>query len=422
MTEGAKNGVIKILVVCVMLTFPAVTGAAEEDKKDTTGEVGMSKFAERETMLNLMPSLKISKKTSVKYSIMQQFEYIDNFNLSRKDIESRFASISSPGVSIKYSLGRSYLEGDYEYGFTYYMGHDYINRHNANVRVYHRPTRRLSMGLTDGFTISDRPEMQRDIDVKVPGETFSRNTLSGEIKYEINKRLRCGLDGGYSFFRFKNEPSDVSANMAEFNGGGVIDYVIGRRTTISGTYNLQEMLFRDTNEKNGYKHSIGLSYSDRARKTFNVNVFTNYNLAHYRDGEDINGFTAGTTLGFDPSRFTKFTLTYNYIFENSSRADYLVYRTHGIQGSLRHNITPRLMTNVNSSYDLRLYAPEYRVSGSGAGSDRMNSTIIFECGITYKLMKMVDIGATYNTNAKFSDFDDDSYFVNHYLLTIRAAF
>ncbi len=422
MTEGARNGVIKILVVCVMLTFPAVTGVAEEDKKDTAGEVGMSKFAGRETMLNLMPSLKIPKKTSVKYSIMQQFEYIDNFNLSQKDIESRFASISWPGVSIKYPLGRSYLEGNYEYGFTYYMGHDYINRHSANVKAYHRPTRRFSMGLTDSFTMSDRPEMQRDIDVKVAGETFDRNTLKGELKYEINKRLRCGLDGEYSFFRFKSEPSDVSANREEFNGGGVIDYVIERRTTISGTYNFSETLFRDTNEKDGYKHSIGLRYSDRTRKAFNVNVYTNYDLIHYRDGEDINGFTAGTTLGFDLSRFTKFILAYNYIFENSSRADYLAYRTHSIQGSLNHNITPRLMTNVNSSYDLRLYAPEYRVSGSGAGSNRMSGSIIFGCGITYKLMKMVDIGATYNTNAKFSDFDDDAYFVNHYLLTIRAAF
>lgn len=278
------------------------------------------------------------------------------------------------------------------------------------------------MGLTENFVRSDQPEQQPDIDVKAAGETFDRNTLAAEVQYEMNKRLRCGLRGGYSFFLFSNEPDDVAANRVEFNVGGIINYVLNSRTIAGIAYDFSDTAFKDISGKGSGKHSITLNYQYSVRKAFSVSAHAGYGLMYYREGEVITGASAGASLNFDISRLTTFSLNCDYSFDDSSREDYLAYRDYAIGGALRHNLTPRLAISAASSCSLWLYDTGYKVDNSGAGQDKMSSVIGFDCGINYKLTKMIDIGATYDTNAKFSDFGDDEYFVNHYLLTIRASF
>ena len=71
--------------------------------------------------------------------------------------------------------------------------------------------------------------------------------------------------------------------------------------------------------------------------------------------------------------------------------------------------------------------PELRESSassrsSGSRADRQSELIQFQCGLNYRLTKKIDIGATYNTSAKFSDFNNDAYFNNIYMATVRATF
>ena len=171
MRGDIKKKFIIVLVVSVILNFQLVTGEAKEEEKTEEEEI---EEVEEFTMLNIMPYLRIPKREFIRYSIIQKFEYLDNYYLSEHDRKGRFVSISSPAISIRYPRGRSYLEGDYNYAFTHYIDYDdYLHAHNANIKLYHRPTRRFSIGLTDNFIRNDRAEQEKDIDVKVPGKAFS---------------------------------------------------------------------------------------------------------------------------------------------------------------------------------------------------------------------------------------------------------
>ena len=404
----------------MILNFQLVTGEAKEEEK--TGEEEIEEVEEF-TMLNIMPYLRIPKREFIRYSIIQKFEYLDNYYLSKGDREDRFVSITSPSVSIRYPMQRFYLEGGYTYAFTYYTEDDeQLHAHNANIKLYHRPTRRFSIGLTDEFLRNDRAEQEEDIDVKVPGKTFNRNNLRAEAKYEISRRLRCGAQGSLSFTDFEERTTGALPNKTEFGSSGNIEYVIDKRTTAGVVYNFYTTLFEESDEKDSYKHTTHLTYSHRVLKAFTVNAHGGYDFISYESGEDVFGVSGGADLSFDISRLTKFTLGYNYKFEDSSREDYLVHRTHGFQARLRHNLTPRFVIGAVSFYNIWLYDSEHDISTTSAKSDKRSDVIGFGCDLNYKLTKIIDITATYNMNTKISDFSDDEYLSNHYLLTVRAAF
>ncbi|MDO8525675.1 MAG: outer membrane beta-barrel protein [Candidatus Omnitrophota bacterium] len=411
MKRKMKRGLITLLAVYMASSFLAAGAGAEES-------------IEEDTMLDIMPYLKIFKRTSVEFNITQQFQYMDNYYLSKtpRDGESRFGSVTSPSVSIKYPKGRSYLEGDYAYGLNYYIGDNIVNDQHAALKAYHRPTRRFSMGLAEDFIRSDQPNQQPDIDVKAGGGIFSRNTLRAEGKYEINRRLRCGATASYGFIDFTNEPADASANRNVFSGGGDIEYIIDPTAALAAVYNFNEALFTDTGKKDAREYSVSLRYSRRVTKAFNVIARGGYNFVSYRNGEDTNSASAGAILNFDISRFTGFTLSYDYGLENSSKKNYLAYMANTFRAGLKHSLTPRLILNVTSSYDIWFYAPEFNMDNTTAGLNKDSEVMTLECGLNYKLTKIIDLNATYNTSAKFSDFSDDQYFANIYTVSIRAMF
>jgi hypothetical protein len=417
------------------VNFPLSVSAAEEKKAETaelaedinndTENAEDAEEAEEDTMLNIMPSLSIPKTPSLQYAIAQKFEYNDNFYLEKKDKKKgRFSSITSPTVSLTCPIGRTYLEGNYDYQFTYYMREqETLSRQEANIKIYHRPTRRFSVGLTEQFLRNNLPDQDDPIDVKVAGKTFDRNKLAAEIKYEINRKWRIGADGSYNFIYFKEWPSDAIPENIEFSGGINTEYVIDRRTTLGLFYDFSDAIFlKDQDQKGSVRHDMQIRYSHRIQKAFAVDTYAGYNLIAYDTGDDVTGAVAGTDLRFDISRFTQFAIGYDYGLNNSLKKDNLVYRSHSFHVNLDHNITPRLAVNARSSYNVWRYDSKYAIINSGSAPDRQSEVIRFECGLNYKLTKKIDIGATYNTSSKFSDFSNDAYYNNIYLATLRASF
>ena len=415
-----RIGIRAALIVSVsMFMIASFTFAGEREEKNP------AENTEEDTMLNIMSLLNIPKKTVVRYSIREQFEYLDNYYLSSKGKQGRFGLITTPEVSVKYPMNkvRSYVEGNYQYSLADYLGENVFNRHNVEVKAYHRPTRRLSIGVLEKFVRSDAQDEQTGLDVKVAGEALNRNNLSMQGKYELTKKIRCGVTGNYGFVSFKETVKDTTPDRTEFGAGGDMEYVVDRQSIIRAAYNFYRWSFKESgNEKDSDQHSMSLNYLHKITKTSSVTAHAGYDLISYESRQETGSASAGFALDYAVSRFTKFNLKYNYALQQSLREQYLAYEDHSFQGGVTHYFNPRLTVGMNASYDLYLYNPEDSVSSSGITSKKVSHMVTSACYVNYKFSKNIDLGMEYYTNMKFSDFSDDQYFSNHYILNLKAKF
>ncbi len=410
-----KTAFAAALAALVILNGALVKASTEEN--DASG------VTEEDTMLNIMPKLSVPKRVSTEYSASQQFVYVDNYFETIKNKEGRLASVSSPGISVKYPISdRSYLKGDYAYGYTYYLGKNSINRHEASVKAYHRPTRRFSMGLTEEFIRSDSQELEEGIDIKTAGVVMTKNTLKAEAKYELNKKLRIGAGTDYSLTNFEETAAGTSPNTNEITIGGDMEYLVSKNSVASLIYNFCDTFFKGSGDKDSYKNEALLRYVYDIAKAVSVGISGGYETINYRSGQEEGGVTAGLNLDYKVSRFTQANFRYEYSIHNSLRDNYLGYIQHGFSGDINHYLTPRVIAGASASAAVNIYNSSAAVNGANITTDKASFDLRARCFINYKLTKWIDAGAEYFLNMKFSDFADDEYISNHYIVNMKVTF
>lgn len=430
MTEKIRQACVIILIMFIALVASSLSSSAEEPQKPALKAEESVEEYEEYTMLEMMEYLMIPRRAVGKISLSDKVEYIDNYFFQKEKDEttdSRFSNIIAPSIYLKYPMGRTYLEGRYDYDFTYYITHGEIaHRHNANVKLYHRPTRRLSVGLSDTFNRSDYAVQETTVDTPVGGRTITTNVLNGETVYELTRRLRTRLWGNYSILDFKEEAEGNSGDHEAAAFGSGVGVIADPRSTIWASYGLRKTWFEKLKKKSSANHIVRLNFNRKVQKKFDVTVGGGYNFLHYDTGEEVRGFTADTDLKFFLSKFTDIDFAYAYGFTDSVKEDFLVYRSHTVKAAMRHTLTPRISMDAEIHYLLAYYDRDFEIKKSPSDpvlSDTKNSkTFGAQANMNYKISRIFDVGATYNVDVKFSDFEQDDYFANKYLVYVKAEF
>ncbi|MBW1981232.1 MAG: outer membrane beta-barrel protein [Deltaproteobacteria bacterium] len=226
----------------------------------------------------------------VKPRIILEEEYNDNWYRAERNKTTFWVTSVSPGINVEAFTERSFLSLDYGFGYYWHnsqrssvngSGQNYLG-HNLGLSAAHRPTSRLTLGLTEEFFLTREPASSDQFSDIVSRKKYWRNRVSPSIKYDLAEKGAITL--GYRNERLKWKNPDPGQGDSWENRG-----------IVTLTYNLNSTNHLDL-EQQYWRRSYDAGLSDY--DAYQAKLVFRHEFNTYLSGEAGAGYQRRT---FDES-------------------------------------------------------------------------------------------------------------------------
>ena len=344
--------------------------------------------------------------------------YSDNVFLTDDDEESDVFFLLSPGVRFTLPSERYAFNLDYTLDYYDYTDLDKADRliHNATGVIDLNPYRRLDIRIKDEFTRgADPPDFE--------GGKIARyywNSASVDGTYDITSRLAVGAGYEYAFKsydrdRFETDDYDQNNLLGRFY------YRVLPKTSLVLAYRYEDRDYDNRSDTDSETNRLegGVTWEFGAKSVGTVLV--GYMVRDYDDlDRDDDAFSYSVNITHQLRPKTTLTLEGVREVQDTSTADENIefsnsYTSTQIGATLAHRYR-----KLTGRLGLRYIHDDYNHDDIDAGKDRDDDLFIGEVGLDHAFRTWLKVGGTYRFTTLNSNFDEQEYTENSFLIYLAV--
>ncbi len=386
-----------------------------------------SVFAQPEK--NPTPVKKAKSPWIINLSTTLGLEHESNIFLAEDNEDSDIKSLVSQDISLKLPKDKLYCEFDFNYDLAYYHAEgDTAQTIATKALINTQPTDNLSFGFKNLFTYAPSSKIITTVGDRLLALGFVDNTSDFEGKWRFAGNTALGL--GAQIYRldvFDLDADDFIDRYAYTYGPTLYQDF---RDDVSGylSYRYQKIDFTQATQKSMRQNQGLVGLVKKFAGWFNATTEVSYqrfnmsnNLSNgpqRRTGDVGVSFTLDSTS----SVYSKVVLGlfFNQVYP-SSRSQYAKYRNNGVNLSLRHFLTPKLIILGNAGFERQNFDSDSALAG--VTKDSLNAKVT-SCGLTLEriLNKWLNLDFAYKFTKRDSDFAQDGYKDNQITVSLKASY
>jgi hypothetical protein len=190
-----------------------------------------------------------SSRNRLGFSLSAYGAYSSDVSSRSDQQEDSFITSFMPRVFVNLGRSRSRFHFDLGTGYRRYLSNSELNSWDyfGNAQYSYRFSRRTSLNITNQFTssyndsssfISQYSPLQRDYlstsnEILFNRQRITRNALDADLTFQMNRKARFGITGGYNFYQYSQ---DTLTGSHVFRVVGAFDYELNRWLRFSSSY------------------------------------------------------------------------------------------------------------------------------------------------------------------------------------------
>ncbi len=389
-------------------------------------------------------------------SLTVEGEYNDNVFERQQDRDGDFLMRITPGVALNLVSPRAFLNLGYSTSATlYYQFHELndVTGHRLAAAAGVRPSRDLSIGVTDSFVRSNEIGERLGLTQPAGRETFTRNSVTPQVEYTFSRELSTVLRyNNTTVFNEAVNQDDSYINSARGN----LRYTYGPGRFFEAGYEQTWAKFSISPDFTGYEYDATLTHAfDRLTTVTLASTYfiedrrggasdrvlsrTTLGVVHRLTPRLTGSLSAGVGIFDDKGReedvrpdvrfslawaspFFSATASYDFFFDQTfSEAENVgTTLTHRTGITLRYLFTPELLGRVGATYSRVELLESTSVAGSVEG--RVDDVVSANTDMSYRLLRWLFLTVGYNLFKRESNQPGFDLLINRFRISLTTEY
>lgn len=278
-----------------------------------------------------------------------QLQWNDNYYQAPTNKTSTGIISEQPEITANYNRETTYIGVHYRPSFLWYLNSSIERQqtvqHELDANWNQTISSRLTLSLGETLRRGVSPEMlDRNNALVFPDQSYLENTLNGTAGIQLRESTRLDASGRYYLMRYDNITLATNQDYSMASGGLALRQDLSKSTTVSGSFNYDQVAYRAFSVRSSQTISIGGGVDHSFGPRLLGSLSGGYQLKSF-DLTSINGQNSpygnfSLTYLFDPR--LRLSAGANYSLWEADISNYASQERLSAYASMGYDMTARI--------------------------------------------------------------------------------